>query len=161
MLPAIDIIQVITKTFKRLWQELALASKKLTHWRESFESECDALVPFGKPIHSKDKAAKNNKCCAPVPDGCTGVPDFDFKDVCDRHDLDYAIGGTEFDRRRADQALRQGILERGHPILARVYFVGVRVLARRAFCFHEAGYSLCDGDELKGLSTDPLDSSSA
>ncbi|MEM9091779.1 MAG: hypothetical protein AAGC93_23945 [Cyanobacteria bacterium P01_F01_bin.53] len=156
MLSAIDIQQCC----KGLWQKVMLVPQKLTHWRENFESECDAWIPFGRPMHPQG-ATVRSKCCAPIPDGCTGVPDFDFKDVCDRHDLDYAAGGTEDDRLRADQVLKQGILERGHPILARVYFVGVRVLGRRAFCFHEAGYSLCDGYELQGLATDPLDGSAA
>ena len=37
--------------------------------------------------------------------GCTMVPDFNFCDCCNEHDVDYVIGGTEADRIKADRKL--------------------------------------------------------
>lgn len=74
--------------------------------------------------------------------GCTGVPDFDWKDCCDQHDRDYQDGGGWFAKFRADwrlakcigckrravgSLLRRAAYAVGHVLLGGVYFVGVRV----------------------------------
>ena len=96
-----------------------------------------ALITLGKIYRLKGRPFYNPRCHNPIPDGCTWVPNFNFRDVCDQHDLDYAAGGTAKDRHRADQALKQGIAQRGHPILAMLYYSGVRLIGAGAFCFHD------------------------
>ena len=96
-----------------------------------------ALLTLGKLYRLKGRPFQNPRCRNPIPDGCTWVPNFNFRDVCDQHDLDYAAGGTEEERRLADEALRQGIAQRGHPILAQLYYGGVRLMGAGAFCFYE------------------------
>lgn len=68
--------------------------------------------------------------------GCTGVPDFDFKDCCDQHDICYCIGGNADDRRLCDLALKECIRARGHPFLARLYYAGVRAFGSAFFNYH-------------------------
>lgn len=59
------------------------------------------------------------------PGGCTLVPDFGFRSCCDQHDRDY----TEqvLTRLEADKRLRDCIRAAGNPVLAEIYFAGVRV----------------------------------
>jgi hypothetical protein len=56
-------------------------------------------------------------------DGCTMSPDFDFRECCVRHDYDYY---DQVPRKKADLKLKACIAKKGHPILARVYYRGVR-----------------------------------
>jgi hypothetical protein len=77
-------------------------------------------------------------CVAPLPkepgsppfafktEGCTLAPDFDFTACCETHDYAYWKGGSCEERRKADVALRQCIVERGHPRLAPLYYHVVR-----------------------------------
>lgn len=58
--------------------------------------------------------------------GCTLVPDFDFKDCCDAHEICYCIGGDSAARIACDVALRQCIKDKGHTIRAWIYYRGVR-----------------------------------
>lgn len=59
-------------------------------------------------------------------DGCTAVPDFDFgADCCNTHDYHYQL--QDVSRAEADKKLRECIKAKGHPILAWVYWSGVRV----------------------------------
>lgn len=59
--------------------------------------------------------------------GCTAVPDFDFgADCCNTHDYYYQT--KVISRAEADVALRKCIKAKGHPILAWVYWAGVRVV---------------------------------
>lgn len=67
--------------------------------------------------------------------GCSFVPDWDFKECCDRHDLDYAAGRTWRDKIRADLRLGRCIWNkaRWHKIRAIVYTAGVLVFGWRLF----------------------------
>ena len=73
------------------------------------------------------------------PNGCSFVPDLDVGVICDRHDRDYSRGGSDQDRFQADQAFRDGILEKGGPfhfIIGWTYYWGVRLLGRFFFRFN-------------------------
>lgn len=62
-----------------------------------------------------------------VTDGCSAVPDFDFRACCVAHDRAYWQGGSCAARAAADRTLAQCLRERGHPQLAGVYYLGVRL----------------------------------
>jgi len=57
-------------------------------------------------------------------DGCTGVPDFNFRDCCEQHDRDY-LGRVS--RKQADIMLRQCIASKGYRVLPWIYYIGVRL----------------------------------
>lgn len=66
-------------------------------------------------------------------DGCTLFPDGKvgdrrlWCDCCFAHDISYWRGGTEADRKQADEALRTCVFEKtGDPKLAAVMYEGVR-----------------------------------
>lgn len=66
------------------------------------------------------------------------VPDFCWRGVCDLHDLAYYLGGTAFDRRRADYAFLDAMLEVCPWYLAPVaylYFGYVRCFGWLTFNF--------------------------
>jgi hypothetical protein len=81
-------------------------------------------------------------CCTPAgasdlkdftSDGCSLFPDGTISDrakwceCCLRHDIAYWRGGTEEDRKQADAALRDCVLERtGDKALAEAMYLGVR-----------------------------------
>jgi len=61
-------------------------------------------------------------------DGCTGVPDFNFKQCCEKHDF-YYRNITNVTRIQADRKLRDCIKEKWKlPVLPWVYFLGVRLV---------------------------------
>lgn len=63
-------------------------------------------------------------------DGCTLFPDGGYLDCCVRHDLTYFAGGSERERRRADNRLFQCVAAKKgwwHKIIAPVMWTGVRV----------------------------------
>lgn len=62
-----------------------------------------------------------------VSDGCSVAPDLDVGACCEAHDLRYWRGGSCDERRSADAELAACIRARGHPLLAKLYFVGVRI----------------------------------
>jgi len=66
-------------------------------------------------------------------DGCSGVPDFDFRGCCVSHDFCYETGGTAQDRLRCDIQLHDCIANRGYPVLAIIYFAGVRAFGADSF----------------------------
>jgi hypothetical protein len=73
-------------------------------------------------------------------DGCSLFPDGDFNnrnlwcDCCFTHDIAYWRGGTEEERKQADQALRKCVLERtGNKVLAKMMYDGVRAGGHPAF----------------------------
>lgn len=70
-----------------------------------------------------------------IPNGCTGVPDFDFGYCCDAHDICYCAGGTEADRKECDLQLKDCIRDSGHPFLAIIYYAGVRLLGGPYFIY--------------------------
>jgi hypothetical protein len=64
----------------------------------------------------------------PLPgDGCTGFPDLDYRECCDRHDREYWCGGTREQRRRSDRALAECVRQRGHALLPGLVYLGVRI----------------------------------
>lgn len=65
------------------------------------------------------------------PNGCSFVwdgPNGKWKKFCDLHDLDYAQGGTEKDRKKSDRKLRNRIIKSGNPFFGWIYYAGVRML---------------------------------
>jgi hypothetical protein len=60
-------------------------------------------------------------------DGCSLWPDGDWVDCCVEHDLVYWMGGTSEERRAADLELTRCVAERGHPYIARLMYIGVRI----------------------------------
>jgi hypothetical protein len=60
-------------------------------------------------------------------DQCSFVPDLDVGDCCMAHDIAYQIGGDRADRLIADQELRDCILGHNRPIVAVIYYTGVRL----------------------------------
>ena len=63
--------------------------------------------------------------CSASPDGPPSDPDR-WSDDCLRHDYRYWRGGKMSDRLAADRELAAGMKESGHPLMAEIYFVGVR-----------------------------------
>ena len=59
-------------------------------------------------------------------DGCTLTPDFDFRMCCDTHDVAYWLGGSSAQRLDADREFRACVSEKNHPLLAWLYYSGVR-----------------------------------
>lgn len=66
-------------------------------------------------------------------DGCSWSPDFNFRCCCIRHDIDYWAGGTKQDRLEADQRMRDCIRSYNRPILAWIYYIGVRIFGNPNF----------------------------
>ena len=66
-------------------------------------------------------------------DGCTDAPDMNFKKCCVIHDYDYTVGGNELDRIKADKKLLLCIKNNGHPILAIIYYLVVRLFGKKHF----------------------------
>ena len=67
--------------------------------------------------------------------GCSFVPDFDFEECCNRHDICYCIGGDAAARLSCDQELRDWIADDGfiRGILAGIYYAGVRAFGGAFF----------------------------
>lgn len=59
-------------------------------------------------------------------DQCSFVPDFDIGNCCAIHDMDYQVGGSEFQRWRVDLKFRNCIRDEGRPVVATIYYWGVR-----------------------------------
>ena len=66
-------------------------------------------------------------------DGCSGFPDGTLRDPslwrehCVTHDLAYWQGGTADQRLAADRTLRRSLAGEGHPIVAEIAYLGVRI----------------------------------
>lgn len=58
-------------------------------------------------------------------DGCTLAPNFNFKQCCIEHD--YLRRYKIISKSKADKNLRECINSKGHPILAWIYWIFVRV----------------------------------
>ena len=108
----------------------------------------NAMVEHGEPdfglFRSQNDGPLKDYCGRPnnpilfKPNGCgslngINVPDFDFGTCCDTHDWDYTIGGNSDDRLRADKRLMKCIEGKGHNLLARAYFLGVRAFGGQHF----------------------------
>ena len=59
-------------------------------------------------------------------DGCSVWPDGDWKDCCIEHDKEYWLGGTRTERLKSDKQLKRCVAAKGHPIIARLMYAGVR-----------------------------------
>ena len=64
--------------------------------------------------------------CSCFPDGTSGIPGLWERD-CEVHDLAYWKGGTCGERKAADLLFRDGIREKGHPLIAELAYAGVRM----------------------------------
>lgn len=67
-----------------------------------------------------------------LPDGsmsdrCSWFFDGDWGDCCVAHDKEYYAGGTKAMRKAADKRLKQCIEGKGHKIIARMMYHGVRI----------------------------------
>ena len=75
-------------------------------------------------------------------DGCTGVPDLDIRNCCEVHDYMYHHGmSTAMEpvtRAEADRIFRELILAHGRPVVAWVYWAGVRLLGGGIWRRHRA-----------------------
>jgi len=60
-------------------------------------------------------------------DGCSCFPDGNWRDCCISHDKKYWSGGFRKDRRRADAELLSCVADRGHPVIAILMYIGVRI----------------------------------
>lgn len=60
-----------------------------------------------------------------IPNGCSRVPDGNFKSCCDLHDLAYYVGGSLRDKWRADRGLAECIAKRQGKPVGWLYFAGV------------------------------------
>lgn len=78
-------------------------------------------------------------------DGCTliGKPykwitgkDLSFKSCCIEHDRAYWYGGTRGQRRDADEALRDCVIDHGHLIIAWIMWTAVRIFGSPRSPFH-------------------------
>ena len=59
-------------------------------------------------------------------DGCSCWFDGDWVECCVEHDLIYWMGGTRSEREKADDELMKCVTAKGHPVMARLMYVGVR-----------------------------------
>ena len=97
--------------------DVRIGGRRLGAFRRNPRSYCETNVDdaWCEPESYQAEAAHvNANGCGPQnqPDF---VPDFNFQEICDQHDRDYARGGTEADRLIADVRLYEGIREAGHP----------------------------------------------
>ena len=60
-------------------------------------------------------------------DGCSMFPDGHWVDCCYWHDKKYYEGGTSKDRSKADWDMLGCVWDKGHPIVAIVMHLGVRL----------------------------------
>lgn len=84
-------------------------------------------------------------------DGCTCSPDFNFKEVCNVHDIDYNFGGTEKDRKRADIKLFKGILKKKNIVIAVIYYVAVRAFGWTGYKYNGKPTFIQRYGRIKGL----------
>lgn len=60
-------------------------------------------------------------------DGCSMWPDGNYGGCCVEHDDAYWQGGTWRERREADRKLMACVVLKGHPFLALLIYLGVRI----------------------------------
>jgi len=81
-----------------------------------------------------------------VSDGCTMAPDLTFSDCCYEHDIYYVTGAVN--RKEADRCLRKCIAAKGFPVLAWIYWLGVRLFG---WVFYYFGKTADYREELEGM----------
>lgn len=59
-------------------------------------------------------------------DGCSCWPDYEWLDCCVKHDAIYWMGGTREERKIADINLQQCVSQKGHRIIGKIMYYGVR-----------------------------------
>jgi hypothetical protein len=131
-----DLIQgEAARTAARFWQ--TIQEKVTSHHVESqvrrvypLSQLLSALQDFTQSVDFLE-ASHDAPCTA--SNGCTMVPDFDFKECCDAHDRCYCRGGDEDDRLNCDIQLYECIKSKGHDRLAAIYYWGVRHLGESHF----------------------------
>lgn len=64
-------------------------------------------------------------------DGCTMWLDGPWHDCCVKHDLKYYEGGTERSRMKADIDMLRCAAKTGHPYMAIIMFIGVRLFGSK------------------------------
>ena len=64
---------------------------------------------------------------------CSFVPNFNFEKCCHAHDEFYSNGGDEYYRKYVDICFKMCIKEKGHPIIAQIYYFGVRLFGWMRF----------------------------
>lgn len=92
------------------------------------------------------------RCLPPHPegsDGCSGGVSWFWRKIigtppgwepcCDKHDLDYGMGGDKEDRALADARLRECMRGYGYPIRAWIYWCAVRVFGSKHFVWRQYG----------------------
>lgn len=62
-----------------------------------------------------------------VSDECSRFPEGNWGGCCVEHDRDYWKGGTYEDRLAADRRLRECVEAKGHPVIAYLMYIGVRL----------------------------------
>ncbi len=65
-----------------------------------------------------------------VSDGCTMFPDGDWSECCITHDRDYENIINSDDRKKADLQLMACVVKKGHPFVALIMYIGVRIGGR-------------------------------
>jgi hypothetical protein len=60
-------------------------------------------------------------------DGCSFFFNGNWKKCCIEHDKKYWKGGTRTERKKADIELMKCVLLNGHPFIAFIMYVGVRI----------------------------------
>lgn len=69
---------------------------------------------------------------------CTFAPDLDIGECCRLHDIAYQVGGSEWDRYSADIQFRLCILREGRPVVAEIYYWGVRTFGWLFFNYYRS-----------------------
>ena len=91
-----------------------------------------------KYYHPRDGATPPREF---TTDGCSGgmswawqtfakpftKTDIPWRDCCVEHDKEYWMGGTWWERRKADEQLRQCVSRQGYPTMGWLMYLGVRV----------------------------------
>ncbi len=86
-----------------------------------------------------------------VSDGCSIIPDFDLKEICIYHDMEYWIGGEKEDRIKADLYLKEEVEKKHNRFLSYVIYLSVRLGGANfngfTFTPYRFGYGFDIGDE--------------
>ena len=90
------------------------------------------------PVLGPSQVAENKPVLLDAPadfvgDGCTMFPDGDWGDCCLAHDKAYFRGGTQAERKAADEQLFNCVRAKGglkHRFISDIMWVGVRVGGR-------------------------------